>query len=910
MTASVLTTPDLALSLLDELPTSLIAQIVVQLHPRLYIDFIKYLPAEICLKIFTYLDPVSLISVARACRAWHDLALDRKLWEKLYLLEGWKAVDSEIKIWEEKVNKEGLGLSAGQLKRLTSSDESHTRKKRVISTSQTDHENDYVMVDAGRPLMQEPADDDRERSIFGGSGSGMTPDLRGLHMGGSGSSYDTGRVKSLDKGKGKEVTPAKVDTSSYFPPDTFSNEGSERLPKATLWVWDSRSSKYSINWKYMYSMRRRLESNWELGKFTNFQFPHPDHPEEGHSECIYSIQFNSKYLVSGSRDKTLRVWDMKTRRLVRGPITGHRGSVLCLQFDSDPDEDIIVSGSSDSDVIVWKFSTGQIIQRLNRAHTESVLNVKFDKRILVTCSKDKTIKIFNRRDLKAGDLGYEEVVVNPVPIHLKNYGYDGLDQLPIKPAWSMIGSLEGHGAAVNAVQISGREVVSASGDRHCKIWDWPNQTCLRTFCGHLKGIACVQYDGKRIVSGSSDNEVKIFDRQTGVELGSLRSHSQLVRTVQAGFADLPYSTEEDAAEAARVDATYFKAVETGQVPTSTPARRHLCNPGAPGSKRPEDIMAYGAKLPPGGGGGKYGRIVSGSYDTTIIIWRRDKEGIWKDQHRLKQEEAAAAAAENGRTVTRMPAAIRRPPPPPPPVTASQAGPSSAAPRLAPPLAQEASEGSSTDAPLTAAEIQLRIDNYVPQGVHVLQQALTRFPAMLQYPDELQAAISREQSPFVRSQLRQAVSTAQVRNQLREAREGTAAAAAASSSAQPIVAAGTSGAASAAEANPQPEEAAPPPVVVNVAVAGPPPNVPSHHNAPAARQVRAASWILTFEVAGMLTVVYSCNSMRTASSAAARPAPLWGGISAMGTKSSKKCASSLPQWNRARKASSSSQKGLI
>src|SRR5690606_25853348 len=128
-------------------------------------------------------------------------------------------------------------------------------------------------------------------------------------------------------------------------------------------------------------------------------------------------------------------------------------------------------GSSDSDVILWKFSTGEIMQRLYKAHRESVLNVRFDKRILVTCSKDRSIKIFNRRPLRYGDDGYpRSEVVNQVPINVKNYGYEPnlADELPVIEPYTMIGALYGHNAAVNAVQICGKEIVSASGDKAIK----------------------------------------------------------------------------------------------------------------------------------------------------------------------------------------------------------------------------------------------------------------------------------------------------------------------------------------------------------------------------------------------------------------------------------------------------------
>ncbi|KAI3394655.1 hypothetical protein diail_2465 [Diaporthe ilicicola] len=892
----------LALELLDNLPTSLVAEIVEKMSPRLYIDFIRYLPAEICLKILGYLDPVSLLSVAQTCRAWFSLALDRTLWQRLYHVEGWKVIASEIQAAEELANRR---TSPGSMHRQKSEEDGHTHKKRAVSL---DDDDDHLMMDADHPLTAEPKTLEVDESLFGGSSSrtNMTPAFRDLNMQGSESSAGSYMlIRTLDKGKGKAV--------SRTPTDALSQSTSSF--KSKLWIYDPSSGKQKINWQYLYSMRMKLETNWEQGNFKNFQLPHPDHLDEGHNnECIYSLQYNEEYLVSGSRDRTLRIWNLATRRLVRKPLVGHIGSVLCLQFDSDPEEDIIVSGSSDSDVIVWRFSTGEIIQRLTHAHRESVLNVKFDKRILATCSKDRTIKIFNRRTLKSGDPGYS--MVNPVPTTVKRYGHESspLDQLPTIPPFTMIGVLEGHSAAVNAVQIVDNEIVSASGDRQIKVWDWQTGACKRTFVGHNKGIACVQYDGKRIVSGSSDNEVKVFCRETGIEVASLRDHTDLVRTVQAGFGDLPWSADEDAAEARRVDQAYMKAVEEGEV-SSSPRRGR---PGNAGSTDPEEITAYGAKLPPGGGGGRrWGRIVSGSYDKSIIIWRRDKTGKWKPQHHLKQEEAASRAQHSHPR-----------PPPDPPAPGNQPGGAGGghgagsgsnsrgqqasadwapAPILRPratrasssmaanPSSSSAASGSSTPAgsrsqpgqsgsssqahtsasrlrfshpvmprnvapvpsdqithvtspvmatitPSSQRSFAQLIDLIVPQGVHALQQALSNYPTMLTLQSHLQAAIDREQSPFVRSQLRQVVSAATVRTQVAQARarhQGMQALQAADATAingtDDDAGAGSSSNAAAAAAGGSNTAAAPPAGAAAGNVAGGPPaggqHRLNHHGAP-------------------------------------------------------------------------------
>ncbi|KAL7943976.1 WD40 repeat-like protein [Trichoderma barbatum] len=744
----------LAMTLLDQLPTSAIVEIVERLSPRLYIDFIRHLPAEICLKILGYLDPVSLVSVLQTCRAWYDLAVDRKLWERLYYLEGWKAVQTEIDAWEIRVNT-GVSNSIGHLHRMQTSDH-HPNKIRAILNRDDDDE-DMEMTDQDR--LPSIVESNTGASIFGSRGAPQSsrqtlPSLGDMHL----DSFSSSKGKAVDRGLGpSSESRAKRKEPGGTPemvlPSIEASDTTASMIKSTLWTWDINSSRYRINWKYLYNMRRRLESNWELGKYKTFVLPHPSYPEEGHQECVYTLQFDANYLVSGSRDRTMRIWNMHTRRLVRPPLTGHSGSVLCLQFDADPAEDILVSGSSDSNVFIWKFSTGELVQRITNAHRESVLNVRFDKRVLVTSSKDKTIKIFNRRPLRYGDLGYGPVdaAVNPVGMSVKPYGYepDLSQELPVKPPYTVIGRLEGHGAAVNAIQIRGSTIVSVSGDRHIKVWNWPEQVCTQTIPAHEKGIACVEFDERRIVSGSSDYEVCIFDAPTGLKVASLRGHAHLVRTVQAGFGDLPYSREEDAAEAKRVDADYFRAVEAGEIDHEGDRRIRRSRRVNAGSSRPADLQATGAKVPPGGGGGrKYGRIVSGSYDQSIIIWRRDKEGVWKPAHHLRQEEAAEAAHRQAaltnvqRQGTQLASAA---------IAVSPVHPGAPQGMQSSPIRDPSSENSQM-----ARIYMAMIDQIVPVGVAALRQALANHPSMLIYHGYLQAAIEREPSPFVRSHLRQVV----------------------------------------------------------------------------------------------------------------------------------------------------------
>jgi F-box and WD-40 domain protein 1/11 len=719
-TASLTRVPlGLAMTIMADLPTSAVYDIVNAMGPLLHVNFLDRLPPEVCLKILGFLDPLSVLQMALTSRGSLPLSMDWTLWQQLYYREGWRTNQIELKSFERELMNETLETRSGfrsqggvVRKQSPSHDRVPPRKQLKLTENNNrpefyvkDQDDDLEMADVG------PRSPPEHKSIFGNPAPQLS---RNLTPEGAHASEDPATARRAPRAPRESLAPQPIMRRP-------SNRSTKAAPTdvssmSSLVVLDRRENKRKLNWHYLYAQRRRLEANWEAEKYVNFQLPHPDHPEEAHKECIYTIQHSGKYLVSGSRDRTLRIWNLDTKRLVMPPLQGHQGSVLCLQFDPDPSEDIIVSGSSDSTVRVWQFSTGRMLQVLEKAHPEPVLNVRFDRRILATCSKDKTIKIFNRRPMHPGELGYPGVHqgIEPAAIVLNNYGYNPSprETLPILPPFTQIGCLEGHGAAVNAIQIYKNEIVSASGDRNVKVWDWPLQTCIRTLVGHQKGIACVQYDGRRIVSGSSDHEVKVFDKQTGLEVASLRGHTHLVRTVQAGFGDLPGSEEEDQAAAKNVDNDYFKAVDSGVIPRNLPKTR---NRNA-GSSRPEDIMAYGAKLPPGGGGGRYGRIVSGSYDESIIIWRRDKEGVWKAKHTFRQVDAARSALTNFER-------YRVPPPS---------------------LPQQ-----------TAAYFHALIDLVVPLGANGLRLAIHEHPQIIWY-SRLGSAIMAEPVETRRQQLRAVV----------------------------------------------------------------------------------------------------------------------------------------------------------
>lgn len=650
-----------------------------RLWPLFHKDPLVELPVETMSQVFSYLEPAMLLEASRVCRAWRTRICDPGLWKQKFQTEGWALDTDQLAHYEKTFN---LDLTRKEMLRahhpLRTSAESRLDIARSMQPSSVHHADleesniGPAFSTSSKVEAQNATNEDQE--MMDAEEVSRTERRR--------SERD---VELYTQPCFAEAIEGRSDQTDILGGAGMSEtDPIPKLEQQPLMIYSSPMHS-RLNYQYIFKQKMKLEENWNSGNFKSFQLPHRDHPEDAHTECVYTIQYRGNYLVSGSRDRTLRIWDLETGRLARKPLKGHSGSVLCLQFDDRQEEDIIISGSSDTHVILWRFSTGELIKTLSNAHRESVLNLKFDHRFLVTCSKDKTIKLWNRHELRPGDEDYPvkgvktggscpAYILDMPTLENPQYTPTSPEHRMLLEQYTHLMTLELHGAAVNAIQIYKNQLVSASGDRNLRVWNIHTGECPTKIEAHAKGIACVQYDGKRIVSGSSDNSIRIWDPVSQVEVARLEGHGRLVRTIQAAFADFPGGKDRLEAEAAEVDKAWQIAKEQGQV--LRPQRNS--RPARPGSRKPNDLRALGAKIPPSGGGSKWGRIVSGSYDETVIIWKKTEDDEWIIGHRLRQEEALTAAGPplSSNTQASQPANTANPnqptngqPPPQAPATA-------------------------------------------------------------------------------------------------------------------------------------------------------------------------------------------------------------------------------------------------
>eukprot|EP00350_Pseudokeronopsis_sp_OXSARD2_P012413 CAMPEP_0170540632 /NCGR_PEP_ID=MMETSP0211-20121228/602_1 /TAXON_ID=311385 /ORGANISM="Pseudokeronopsis sp., Strain OXSARD2" /LENGTH=335 /DNA_ID=CAMNT_0010843117 /DNA_START=28 /DNA_END=1035 /DNA_ORIENTATION=+ len=205
---------------------------------------------------------------------------------------------------------------------------------------------------------------------------------------------------------------------------------------------------------------------------------------KGHSHFISDLQLSqdSRYVLSASWDGSLRLWDLRkgitTRRFV-----SHSKDVLTVAFS--PDNRQIASGGRDKNLKIWntlgecKFTVEQ------NAHTDWVSCVKFyqDAKtpIVVSASWDKTIKVWdnNTMGLKFTFTGHSAQInsldMAPKTSYLASGSKDGKAFIWNLVEGRFLGECEA-GCAINCVLFAPKKYWLGLGtDNGIKVWDLPKK---------------------------------------------------------------------------------------------------------------------------------------------------------------------------------------------------------------------------------------------------------------------------------------------------------------------------------------------------------------------------------------------------------------------------------------------------
>lgn len=202
-----------------------------------------------------------------------------------------------------------------------------------------------------------------------------------------------------------------------------------------------------------------------------------DH-ERNVNSAEFSPDVSGKYIVSSSRDSTIRIWDSMSGECIH-VLRGHEGFVNQASFS--PDGKTIASASNDKSVRIWDAQSGQCICTLN-GHARAVSSILFspDGKYIISSSGDATIRVW---DVSTGACKY---------------------------------TIKGESGCLtisSRISPHGEKLLTYQHD--ClRIWDIENGNCLHTINGHTINSASFSPDGKMIVLAPEDGNVIFVDTVT------------------------------------------------------------------------------------------------------------------------------------------------------------------------------------------------------------------------------------------------------------------------------------------------------------------------------------------------------------------------------------------------------------
>jgi hypothetical protein len=200
------------------------------------------------------------------------------------------------------------------------------------------------------------------------------------------------------------------------------------------------------------------------------------------------------FLLVGCVDKTGRVVDMKTKKMIS--LTGHTGFVRCVIGCDDAD---VLTCSSDGTIRRWNRSTGECI-RTYIGHNDCVYSILYEKETkrIFSGSADRTILVW---DAETGE---------------------------------NVGVMKGHkGDVFSLAFLNSTKIVSSSADGMIKLWDATTFTEVKTILSHTSSVlsVAVSPDGQYVVSGSGDKSVRVSSVSTGKCIATFSHHSDYVYKV-------------------------------------------------------------------------------------------------------------------------------------------------------------------------------------------------------------------------------------------------------------------------------------------------------------------------------------------------------------------------------------------
>ena len=264
------------------------------------------------------------------------------------------------------------------------------------------------------------------------------------------------------------------------------------------------------------------------------------HTLKGHNRAITSaaISSDNRFIVTGSKDMTARVWDAQTGAQLH--ILDHTGEISSVAISLD-NKFIVTVSEEAATVCIWEAQTGKLF----RICEDSINGVmSSDNRFIIAYSWNQAPIVW---DVQTGkELYVLEGHTGPIKSFAispdNNFIVTGSEDTTARVWDAQTGQqlhvLEGHEGPIRALTISpdNNFIVTCSINNIAYLWDAQTGILLGILQGHTGPInaLAISSDSHFIVTGSIDNTVGVWNAQTRELLAFLPAHPGRVNAVAIG----------------------------------------------------------------------------------------------------------------------------------------------------------------------------------------------------------------------------------------------------------------------------------------------------------------------------------------------------------------------------------------
>ncbi|XP_045475818.1 serine-threonine kinase receptor-associated protein [Harmonia axyridis] len=204
-----------------------------------------------------------------------------------------------------------------------------------------------------------------------------------------------------------------------------------------------------------------------------------------HNHIVKSVNFSkdSNYLVTGSNEKLVRVFDLTNPEAAPEVYTGHTSGIKHVQFFRNDTH--LISCADDKTLRVWNRATGSEVQKIEFPSVPGSLEVSRDGTVITVTHSNHVVFLDAEHLNKIREF-----------------------QLP---------------TSVNSASLHPDKSIFVSGGDDLKVYkfDYTTGSEIESFKGHFGPVHCVKFspDGELYASGSEDGTLRLWQTTVGKTYG-------------------------------------------------------------------------------------------------------------------------------------------------------------------------------------------------------------------------------------------------------------------------------------------------------------------------------------------------------------------------------------------------------